>query len=84
MGISTVCDYSRHFLFGHPSSSVQTPRQSALFVFWQKAEQKIWIEKSVYSSSSDTKSGLDVKIGQYLQLDISGLWFMLNYNKSTY
>jgi hypothetical protein len=40
IGISTVCDYSRHFLFGHPNSSVQTPGQSTLFVFWQKAEQR--------------------------------------------
>jgi hypothetical protein len=41
MGIGTICYYSRHFLFGHPNSSVQTPGQSALFVFWQKPNRDL-------------------------------------------
>jgi hypothetical protein len=58
MGISTICDYSRHFSVQTPDA--QTERSVRVFA---KSRTEIWIEKSFYSS--DAKSGLDVKMGQY-------------------
>ena len=73
MGISTLCDYSRHFrivevaggriLCSASGQLCPDARKERSVQVFGKTRTEIWIEKSFYSS--DAKSGLDVKMGQY-------------------